>query len=143
MISPTRFFSAIGLITAVYIGALFLVRPANAGYVSTRAVLAGYQTTGLIQGTVKIWSGSTTGNTSGQWSIDYSNAGFTTILSCIPEPMGAAATAAGAVYATPVVVSTTTCSGTVTQPATVSILGLLTVSLMNTASTVQILAIGI
>lgn len=57
--------------------------------------------------------------------------------------MGAAATAAGAVYATPVVVSTTVCSGTVTQPATVSILGLLTVSLMNTASTVQILAIGI
>jgi hypothetical protein len=143
MISLTRFFSAIGLITIVYLGALFLVRPANAGYVSTRAVLAGYQNTGLIQGTVKIWSGQVNSDTSGLWSVDYTNAGFTTMLSCLPEPMGTANTAAGAVYATPVTVTNTSCSGTVTKPATIAILGVLTLSLMNAATPVQILAIGI
>lgn len=143
MTLATQCFKILACTVALYVGALFIARPAQGGYVSTRAVLAGYQTTGLIQGTVKIWSGTTTSNTSGQWSIDYSNASFTTVLSCLPEPMGSSTTAAGAVYATPVTVNATTCSGTVTQPATISLLGLLTVSLMNTSSNVQILAIGI
>lgn len=127
---------------AVYLGALsYVAQPARAGYVSQRAILTGYDSSGVITGTVKLIVRTTTSTTGGQWTIDYTNAGLNSALACIPEIVGSDSTANGAGWATPVTMTTTSCSGTVTKPAIV-VLASLAISLGTTVSTVQAIIFG-
>lgn len=74
--------------------------------------------------------------TNGAWTASIAPAGCAAApFSVQSQALSTAQTAAGAVQANVSAVSATTISGTVTQPATVSLLGVLSLSLFSAAST--------
>lgn len=71
----------------------------------------------------------------GLWTANISGAGCTvTPWNVQTQPLGTAQTAAGSLFANVSTTSTTTITGTVTQP-TASVLGVLSISLFTAAST--------
>lgn len=101
-----------------------------------------YDASGLVAN-AKIWSGTATTNASGAWSVDYSAAGFNEAPRVQATVVGPNATAGGSRNASMSANPTTTgAQGIVTSPATISILGLLTVNLVGAGTVVHITAVG-
>ena len=101
-----------------------------------------YGTSGALTN-VKCFLGTTTSTTSGNFTLSIANVGLTTLLYANPSVKITTGTAAGSYNAYILSSSTaTTINGIVTAPATVSVLGALSVGLATTAQTVQIEACG-
>lgn len=101
-----------------------------------------YDSSGLVAN-AKIWSGRATTDANGAWSVDYSAAGFTQAPIVQATVVGPNATASGARNASLSAAPTQTgAAGIVTSPATISLLGLLTVNLVGAGTTVHVTAIG-
>lgn len=87
-----------------------------------------------LRATPKMWAGPVI-SANGLWSASIASAGCTvTPWNVQVQALGGDSTAAGVRVANVSAVSPTTVSGTVTQPATVSLLGVLSLSLATTGS---------
>lgn len=91
----------------------------------------------------KFWMGTATTDVNGAWSVNYAAAGFTSAPLVQATVVGPSASANGSrnasLSAPP---TTTTAAGIVTSPATISLLGLLTVNLVGAGAVVHITATG-
>ena len=100
-----------------------------------------YDATGLVSN-AKIWSGTATTGANGQFTANYSNAGFTETPRVQATCIGTGATAGDARNAswigTP---SSTSATGIVTSPST-AILGLIPLQLVGAGVVVHITAVG-
>lgn len=102
------------------------------------AGIACYNSSGVIMG-CKQWVGTATVNSSGNWSVSVSSAGFSSVLwtqfsSLAPANGGSVNVSTGSC-------TTSTCSGTVT--GSLNVLGILTLSLNNiNGSTIAVQAVG-
>lgn len=91
----------------------------------------------------KVWIGTATTNAQGVWAVDYTAAGFANAPQVQATVIGPNATAAGARNASLSAAPTATgAAGIVTSPATISLLGLLTVNLVGAGTVVHVTAIG-
>lgn len=101
-----------------------------------------YDTNGLVSNP-KLWSGVANTDSNGAWAVDYSSAGFTAPPRVQATAVGPGASASAARNAGLSSAPTaTTAAGIVTSPATISILGLLTVNLVSAGVPVHVVAIG-
>lgn len=100
-----------------------------------------YDASGLIA-SAKIWSGTATTNASGQFTANYTAAGFTEAprvqATCV-GPGNTAGDARNASWITPP--TTTSATGIVTSPST-SVLGLIPLQLVGAGVVVNITAVG-
>lgn len=102
------------------------------------AGIACYNSSGVITG-CKQWVGTATVNSSGNWSVSVSSAGFSSVLwtqfsSLAPANGGSVNVSTGSC-------TTSTCSGTVT--GSLNVLGILTLSLNNiNGSTIAVQVVG-
>lgn len=101
-----------------------------------------YNSAGLVTG-VKMWIGTATTNASGQWSVNYSTAGFTQPPLVNPQPISASNAAAAVVGASITAPSTTAVSGACFLPNAISLLGVLPLQQAGAGIVVQVTAIGV
>jgi hypothetical protein len=90
----------------------------------------------------KIWADKVTSDTSGNFTASLTTAVFSVAPNCQAQPVASSASAANMRTATLLAPTVSAVTGFLTQPATVSILGVLTVSLANAAGTVHIECVG-
>lgn len=108
-------------------------QPGGTGATGPSGIVPVYNASGLRSG-VKAWADKVT-STNGTWTANISAAGCTVIpWNVQAQTMGTAQTAAGALFANVSSVSTTTITGTVTQPSTLNVLGALSLSLYASGS---------
>jgi len=107
----------------------------------TDGVVPVYNSSGLMPG-VKMWIGSATTNASGQWSVNYSSAGFTSPPHVRPLPISSANTASAALSASITAPTTTTASGACFLPNAIALLGILPLQAAGAGITVQVIAVG-
>lgn len=100
-----------------------------------------YDSGGLVSG-AKVWSGTALTNGSGQWTVNYAAAGFTSApvvqATCVGAGLGASDTRNASLSAAPTL---TGVSGIATAPA-LSVLGLITVQLAAANTVVHVTAVG-
>lgn len=101
-----------------------------------------YDSGGLVAN-AKIWSGTAATDANGAWTVNYSAAGFTQAPIVQATVVGAGSNAAqtrnASLSANP---TTTSASGIATSPATVSLLGVLSVNLVGSGAIVHVTAVG-
>lgn len=100
-----------------------------------------YNSTGLIA-SPKMWVGTATTNSSGQWTANWSSAGFASVLSVQPNAISSALTGAGAVSTTMTAPTLTGCSGACFIPNAISLLGLLPLQSAGAGLTIQLIVMG-
>jgi hypothetical protein len=125
------------------VGATGAQGPSGAtGAAGANGIVPMYNSAGLIAGP-KVWVGTATTNSSGQWSINYSSAGFAQILSVQPTPISTANTAAASVVASMLAPTTTSVSGGTFIANPVSLLGILPLQTAGAGIVIQVLVIGV
>lgn len=101
-----------------------------------------YQADGTLYGSPKCMATTVSSNTSGQWSVNYAAVGFTSISTIQVQPLSTAATAAGAFEPTIVTVTNTGASGSVVSGSTLSLLGLFSLTLSSSSTTMYVWVCG-
>lgn len=119
-----------------------MIRSGSRGTKGADGLIPVYGAAGLIPG-VKMWMGTATTNASGQWSVNYSTAGFSSPPHVRPIPISSANTAAAALSASVTAPSSTAASGSCFLPNAISLLGILPLQAAGAGITVQVLAIGV
>lgn len=114
---------------------IYLVRPLANG------PLPVFNSAGPVSG-VKIWTGTATTDSSGNWSVDYSSAGFTNVPNVQPNAISAGTGTAQAASTTMTAPSKTGASGKCFIPNAISLLGVLPLQAAGAGITVQVMAIG-
>lgn len=100
-----------------------------------------YTSAGLQSG-YKMWFGTATTNSSGQWSANYSSAGFTVPPLVQPQAVSSANTTAGAVGSSITAPTTTSVSGACFVANPISLLGVLPLQTVGAGVVVQLFVIG-
>lgn len=108
----------------------------------TNGIVPVYNASGLIAGSFKCWTGTTTSTSSGTWSQSIASAGFVNTPVVQLQALSTGGTASTIVNASYTAASSTAISGYVSSGTTLSILGA-TIVLFNTPTTVNIWACGI
>lgn len=113
----------------------------NTGPQGPSGIVPVYNSSGIVSG-VKMWVGTATTNSSGQWSINYSSAGFTNPPLINPQAISTSNTAANTVSTSMTSPTTTTVSGACYIPNAISLLGVLPLQSVGAGVTVQVVCIG-
>ncbi len=113
----------------------------SAGANGTNGVAPMYNSAGLITNP-KVWVGTTTTDSSGQWSVSYASAGFAQVLSVQPTPISTANTAAASIVASMLTPTLTAVSGGTFIANPVSLLGILPLQTAGAGIVIQVLVIG-
>jgi len=118
-----------------------MIRSGSRGSRGSDGTVPVYNSAGLMPG-MKMWVGSAVTNGSGQWSVDYSSAGFTSPPNVRPIPISSANTANAALSASITAPSTTSVSGACFLPNAIALLGILPLQAAGAGITVQVVAMG-
>lgn len=101
-----------------------------------------FNSSGPMSG-VKCWMGTATTGSNGQWSVNFSSAGFIQPPNVQPTPVSTGLTAALAVGTTMTAATTTGVSGACFLPNAISLLGVLPLQQAGAGIVVQVIAIGV
>ena len=115
--------------------------PGTPGANGTNGIVPMYSTAGLIA-SPKVWTGSATTNTSGQWTVSFASAGFATLLSVQAQAWSSDGTITNATGCSVTGATVSGCSGIAFKTQT-SILGLLPIVPVASGTTVNVLAVGV
>lgn len=111
------------------------------GPAGANGIVPMYSTAGLIA-SPKVWTGSATTNTSGQWTVSFASAGFATLLSVQAQAWSSDGTITNATGCSVTGATVSGCSGIAFKTQT-SILGLLPIVPVASGTTVNVLAVGV
>jgi hypothetical protein len=111
------------------------------GATGAAGIVPVYNPAGLVS-SPKMWVGTTTTNSSGQWSINYASAGFTNVLSVQPTAIASSTSAANNISTGMTAPTATSVSGACFIPNAISLLGLLPLQSAGAGITIQVLVIG-
>lgn len=107
----------------------------------TNGIVPIYNSAGLVAAP-KMWVGSATTNSSGQWSVSFASAGFATLLSVQAQAWSSDGTITNATGCSVTGATTAGCSGIAFKTQT-SVLGLLPIVPVAAGNTINVLAIGV
>lgn len=96
---------------------------------------------GGLMSSPKVWTGSATTNGSGQWSVSFAAAGFTTLLSVQAQAWSSDNTITNATGCSVTGASVSGCNG-VAFKTQVSVLGLLPIVPVAAGTTINVFAVG-